>query len=119
MKKIAIDYSVAEPAARAGKMLCVAAHFEWDDVGDFASVANLLTRGRAKDLAVLGSQARVLSESSSGIVVAQQDRLVTVVGMQDIVVVDTPDALLVTNKAHAQDVKQLVNRLRDSETEVL
>lgn len=119
LKKIAIDYSVAEPAARAGKMLCVAAHFEWDDVGDFASVANLLTRGRAKDLAVLGSQARVLSESSSGIVVAQQDRLVTVVGMQDIVVVDTPDALLVTNKAHAQDVKQLVNRLRDSETEVL
>src|SRR5690606_5069140 len=43
LPKIAIDYSVAEPAAAQGKMVCVAAHFEWDDVGDFASVANVLT----------------------------------------------------------------------------
>ncbi|MDO4241553.1 MAG: mannose-1-phosphate guanylyltransferase [Microbacteriaceae bacterium] len=113
LPKVAIDYTVAEPAAKAGRMLCVAAHFAWDDVGDFASVANLLSRGRKHDLAVLGDGAQVLSESSSGIVVAQPGRLVTVVGVSDIVIVDTPDVLLVTDKKHAQDVKNLVARVRN------
>lgn len=110
--KVAIDYSVAEPAAKAGRMVCVTAHFDWDDVGDFASVANLLSRGRRSDLAVLGDGAQVLSDHSSGIVVSESDRLVALVGMQDVVVVDTNDVLLVTSKRHAQDVKQLVNRMK-------
>ena len=114
LEKIAIDYTVAEPAAAAGKMVCVAAHFDWDDVGDFASVANLLTRGRGSgsDLAVLGDGAQVLSDASSGIVVSESDRLVALVGVEDAVVVDTQDVLLVTTKSKAQDVKKLVERMR-------
>lgn len=112
LPKIAIDYTVAEPAAAAGKMVCVAAHFDWDDVGDFASVANLLTRGRGSDLAVLGDGAQVLSDASSGIVVSESDRLVALVGVEDVVVVDTADVLLVTSKSRAQDVKNLVNRMK-------
>ena len=112
LPKIAIDYTVAEPAAAAGKMVCVAAHFDWDDVGDFASVASLLTRGRSSDLAVLGDGAQVLSDDSSGIVVSESDRLVALVGMDDVVVVDTADVLLVTSKDRAQDVKGLVNRMK-------
>lgn len=114
LPKIAIDYTVAEPAAEAGKMVCVAAHFDWDDVGDFASVANLLTRGRAGDLAVLGDRAQVLSDASSGIVVSESDRLVALVGVEDVVVVDTADVLLVTTKAKAQEVKSLVGRMKVS-----
>lgn len=114
LPKIAIDYSVAEPAAAAGRMVCVAAHFEWDDVGDFASIADLMTRGRKGDLAVLGDGAQVLSDASSGIVVSESDRLVALVGMEDVVVVDTADVLLVTSKQHAQDVKGLVNRMKVS-----
>lgn len=114
LPKIAIDYTVAEPAAAAGNMVCVAAHFEWDDVGDFASIADLLTRGRKGDLAVLGDGAQVLSDASSGIVVSESDRLVALVGMRDVVVVDTADVLLVTSKAHAQDVKSLVDRMKTS-----
>lgn len=114
LPKIAIDYTVAEPAAAANKMVCVAAHFDWDDVGDFASVANLLTRGRGSDLAVLGDGAQVLSDASSGIVVSESDRLVALVGMEDVVVVDTADVLLVTSKSRAQDVKSLVNRMKVS-----
>lgn len=114
LPKIAIDYTVAEPAAAAGNMVCVAAHFDWDDVGDFASVANLLTRGRGSDLAVLGDGAQVLSDASSGIVVSDSNRLVALVGMEDVVVVDTADVLLVTSKSRAQDVKNLVNRMKGS-----
>ena len=61
---------------------------------------------------MLGDGAQVLSDRSSGIVVSESDRLVALVGLQDVVVVDTADVLLVTSKEHAQDVKGLVERMR-------
>ncbi len=112
LAKIAIDYSVAEPAAAAGRLVVVPAHFDWDDVGDFASIAKLHLGGRKSDLAILGEDARVLSDSSSGIVVSQGSRTIALIGVQDIVVVDTPDALLVTTSANAQKVKSVVDALR-------
>jgi mannose-1-phosphate guanylyltransferase len=45
-------------------------------------------------------------------VVATSGRIITLLGVHDIVVVDTPDALLVTTKEHAQDVKQVVEQMR-------
>ena len=111
LKKVAIDYSVAEPAAKKGLVACVPAEFEWHDVGDFAAIAELQSQGRSGNLAVLG-QAKVLSDSSSGILVSENDKLVALIGVEDIIVVDTPDALLVTTKQHAQRVKGLVDSLR-------
>lgn len=113
LKKIAIDYSVAEPAASAGLVAVVPAEFEWHDVGDFAAIAELQSEGRKNNLAVLGS-ARVLADSSSGILVSETGRLVALIGLEDVIVVDTPDALLVTTKEHAQQVKSLVDSLRQS-----
>jgi mannose-1-phosphate guanylyltransferase len=55
-----------------------------------------------------------VSEDSSGVVVALGGRLVALIGLDDVVVVDTPDALLVTTRGRAQDVKALVDRLRQS-----
>jgi mannose-1-phosphate guanylyltransferase len=54
----------------------------------------------------------VLADASTGIVVSQTDRIISLVGVQDIVVVDTPDALLVTTKANAQRVKSVVDALK-------
>lgn len=112
LAKIAIDYSVAEPAAAAGRLAVIPGRFGWDDVGDFASIAKLHARGRPANLAILGGNARVLSDSSSGIVVSQTDRIISLIGVQDIVVVDTPDALLVTTSQHAQRVKSVVDALK-------
>jgi mannose-1-phosphate guanylyltransferase len=112
LKKIAIDYSVAEPAAAAGTLAVIPGDFDWDDVGDFASIAKLHSSGRGTDLAILGKNARVLADSSSGIVVSQSKRVISLIGVTDIVVVDTPDALLVTTSEHAQRVKSVVDALR-------
>jgi len=112
LRKIAIDYSVAEPAAAAGRMVVVPGEFDWDDVGDFAAIAKLQSGGRKSDLVILGENARVLADASSGIVVGQSDRIISLIGVQDIVVVDTPDALLVTTKANAQRVKSVVDALK-------
>ncbi|WP_166983992.1 mannose-1-phosphate guanylyltransferase [Paramicrobacterium fandaimingii] len=114
LKKIAIDYSVAEPSAAKGRMAVVPGHFGWDDVGDFASLAKLNSNGRTGDLAILGENARVLADASSGIVVANSDRIVSLIGVKDIVVVDTPDALLVTTSENAQRVKGVVDALKIS-----
>lgn len=112
LKKIAIDYTVAEPAAKAGRLAVVPGDFDWDDVGDFAAIAKLHSRGRTSDLAILGENARVLADASSGVVVSQTGRLISLIGVTDIVVVDTPDALLVTTSANAQRVKAVVDALK-------
>ena len=112
LKKIAIDYVVAEPAAEKGKLAVVPGHFDWDDVGDFASLAKLNSNGRKNDLAILGENARILSDAASGIVVSHTSRVISLIGVKDIVVVDTPDALLVTTSENAQRVKHVVDALK-------
>lgn len=112
LKKIAIDYAVAEPAADKGRLAVIPGHFDWDDVGDFASLTKLISNGRKNDLAVLGPKARVLSDAATGILVSQTSRVISLVGVKDIVVVDTPDALLVTTIEHAQRVKGVVESLK-------
>jgi mannose-1-phosphate guanylyltransferase len=111
LPRIALDHAVAEPAADAGRVAVVPASFGWDDIGDFDSLAASLEHDLGH-LTVLGDASRVGSIDSSGLVVAASGRVVHVVGLDDVVVVDTEDALLVTTRARAQDVKQVVARLR-------
>ncbi|GAB2983352.1 mannose-1-phosphate guanylyltransferase [Nocardioides montaniterrae] len=112
LPKIAIDHAVAEPAAAAGRVAVVPGGFGWDDVGDFDSLAGLL--GERDELTVLGDGALVQAEGATGVVVPGSGRLVAVVGLDDIVVVDTPDALLVTTRDRAQDVKAIVAALKEN-----
>lgn len=112
LPRIAFDYVVAEPAAAAGALAVVPGDFDWDDVGDFASIARLHSGGRKGDLAILGDSPTVLSDNSTGVVVANSKRIVSLIGVKDIVVIDTPDALLVTTTEHAQRVKAVVDALR-------
>ncbi len=120
LPRIAIDHAVAEPAAAAGRVAVVPGAFGWDDVGDFASLATLLAAGRAgaRDAGasgpvVLGDPDRVVCVDASGLVVTA-DRPIAVVGVHDVVVVDTGDALLVTTSAHAQRVKDVVERIKET-----
>lgn len=111
LTKIAIDHAIAEPVATAGGVAVVPGDFDWDDVGDFASLAPLLPAG--PDGVTLGDDAGVLRIDAPGsFVVPGSGRTVTVVGLTDAVVVDTPDAVLVTTRAHAQDVKSAVDAWR-------
>ncbi len=107
LTRITIDHAVAEPAAAAGQVAVVPAAFDWDDVGDFDSLAAILAGG----LQVLGSAEQVIGLDTSGLVSAGGGRLVAVIGLDDIVVVDTPDAVLVVPRSRAQDVKRVVDEL--------
>lgn len=110
LTKIAIDLAVAEPAADAGRVVVVPGDFRWDDVGDFASLAEVLPGNGP--LTVVGPDTSVVDIDASGLVVPGSGRLVALVGLSDVVVVDTPDALLVVAKDRAQDVKSVVDTLK-------
>jgi mannose-1-phosphate guanylyltransferase len=111
LPQIALDHAVAEPAADAGRVAVVPAAIGWEDIGDFDALSHLLEADLGH-LTVLGEGSCVRGVDSSGLVVAGTGRVISVVGLDDIVVVDTPDALLVTSRERAQDVKQVVSRLR-------
>lgn len=120
LTKIAIDHAIAEPVAAAGGVAVVPGDFTWDDVGDFASLGSLLaapvatgTTGEDDGSRTLGDEAGVLRIDAPGaLVLGGATRSVTVIGVPGAVVVDTPDALLVTTRAHAQTVKSAVDGWR-------
>jgi mannose-1-phosphate guanylyltransferase len=113
LTKVAIDHAVAEPAAAQGRVAVVPGRFSWDDVGDFTSLGSLLSEtADAPGLKVLGDVDLVLAKDTTGVVIPGSGRTVAVLGLDDIVVVDTPDALLVTTREHAQSVKALVDLLK-------
>ena len=114
LQKIAIDHAIAEPAAADGLVAVVPASFTWDDVGDFASLGGLLkVDPAANGMTVIGDAENIVAIGSSGVVAARGGRTVAVVGLNDVVVVDTPDAVLVVARHHAQDVKVVVDRLKE------
>lgn len=121
LPKIAIDYAVAEPAAAAGDVAVIPGVFNWDDVGDFAAIGRLNKASAEEGIINLGdTEVRVYADNATGVVYSDRPRVIALVGIDDVVVVDTADALLVTTKHHAQKVKQTVEALKaDGAHEVL
>lgn len=112
LERISIDHALAEPVAADGGLVTIPGHFGWDDVGDFNSLAGLLPAVDGAGNKVLGDVDQIVRIDSAGsVIVPGGGRLVTVLGLDDVVVVDTPDAVLVTTRARAQQVKELVARL--------
>lgn len=112
LPKTSIDYAVAEPAAEAGDVAVIPGDFIWDDVGDFAAIARLNPAANESGVTVIGETPRVYADDASGVVVTDTSRVIALIGVEDIVVVDTGDALLVTTTEHAQSVKQAVESIK-------
>jgi mannose-1-phosphate guanylyltransferase len=101
-----IDYGVME---RAAGIACVPAEIGWSDLGSWAAAHD----HSAKDAAGNAFGADVVAVGSRGCLVrAPRERLVALVGVEDLVVVDTGDALLVCRKDRAQDVKPVLDELK-------
>lgn len=130
LEKIAIDHAIAEPVAAEGGVAVVPADMGWDDVGGFDALASVIVPAsdpRADGVAILDARGaghgslNVEGYDSAGTLVASTSgRVVRLLGVPDLVVVDTPTVLLVTTADRAQDVKGLVDRLAaDSRTDLL
>lgn len=117
LERISIDYAVMEGAAAAGKVGVVPGDFGWNDVGDFDTLGNVLPTDDTGNVVIASGdeQAAVASlDARRNVIVSRSDRLVGVLGIDDLIVVDTPEAVLVCPRDRAQDVKRLVDRLKSS-----
>jgi len=105
LKKISVDYAILE---NSDNVVVTPASFDWDDVGAWPAVA----RHRKRDAHGNVLEGRALVEQGeNNIVLAEGSHLVAVVGADDLIVVQTPDATLVCPKDRAQDIKALLTRV--------
>jgi mannose-1-phosphate guanylyltransferase / mannose-6-phosphate isomerase len=105
---ISLDYAVMERAAEAGDVVAVRGSFDWSDVGSWQAVAALAdadvdgNRGQGERVAIATRETYVHAA----------DRVVATVGVENLVIVDTPDAVLVAHRDHLQRVKDVVGVLK-------
>ncbi len=107
---VSIDYAVMEKAENSA---VVGGEFGWSDIGSWKALSELYESDEAGNR-ILGKA--VLVESSRCFV-QSDERLVAAVGVHDLVIVDTGDAVLVADRDCAQDVKEVVNQLSDLKDE--
>jgi len=106
-EKTSFDYAVMEKTTRAK---VVYADFAWSDVGDWRELWSVTE----KDEDGVAIEGTVVAMDTKNAYLRSSDRLVCTLGMQDIAVVDTPDAVLVAPLERAQEVKSLVNLLTET-----
>jgi mannose-1-phosphate guanylyltransferase len=103
-----IDVGIMEPATNVAT---IPARFGWSDIGSWAELWEL-SEGDIDGNVALG-RGRVLTSDSHGNLVYADGRTVALVGIQDLIVVETEDAVFVAPRDRAQDVRTIVRRLRD------
>jgi len=119
MPKISIDYAVAE---KAKNMVLVVASFFWTDIGDWKEVWENLKKDEVGNVIIDGDEpgGEVINIDTSDALIHMDGRMIAIIDVDNVVVVDTKDALLICSKSRAQNVKQIVNILKDQKrTELL
>jgi mannose-1-phosphate guanylyltransferase len=113
LPRIPIDTAIMEGAAEQGRVGVVAGDFGWDDVGDWDTLATILARpGESNVRLRCEPENHLAHDTERTLVVSSAGRLIATLGVSDLVIVDTPDALLVCARDRAQDVKKLVDQLK-------
>jgi mannose-1-phosphate guanylyltransferase/mannose-6-phosphate isomerase len=107
LENVSIDYAVMEKAA---DIAVVPGEFGWSDIGSWSAVAGVIPADDEGNTAV---GAHVILDSKN-VHIESQDRLVAVIGLDNLLIVDTPDALLVADKAKSQDVRKIVEHLKET-----
>lgn len=102
---ISIDYAVME---RSSNVAVVPGDFGWSDIGSWGAVSEL-TRPDEAGNRVEGEAILVDTENTY---IQSESRLVAAVGLEHLIIIDTPDALLVANRDRVQDVKKVVEKLK-------
>jgi mannose-1-phosphate guanylyltransferase len=119
-ENISVDYAVLEPRSAKGErksnLYCIPADFGWNDLGSWAALYEHSSDGESPN--VVRAEKSYSLEASGNFVHAPK-KFVAVVGVKNLVVVDTEDALLITTREHSQDVSKIVKHLDEKKLEKL
>lgn len=102
LPKISIDYAVLE---KADRVLMVESGFDWDDIGSWTAIAKYLDSDAAGNV---GNATLAAVDSRQNLVYSTEGKLIALLGVQDLIVVQTADALLVCNRHEAERIKHLI-----------
>ncbi len=110
-EKISIDYAISE---QANNLVVIPGDFGWDDVGDWKVVAQL-NDSNGDGNVVIGDGQRIptLAIDSTDNLIHADKKLVAMVGVNDMIVVDTDEILMIVPKDRSQEVKKLVEKLKE------
>jgi len=108
---ISIDYAISE---KAHNLLLIPGNFSWSDVGDWHVAYDLGRKDEHDNVYTQENPAAelVTQDSRANLIASSDSRLVALVGVEDLVIVDTPEILLVCDKNKSQDVKKIVEQLK-------
>lgn len=110
IRKISIDYAVMEPSAAKGDVLVIPGDCGWNDVGSW-DMMDILHEPDESNNILLGD---VVAVDVKDAVIYSSTRTVTAVDVENIVIVETPDAIMVCRKDKAQEVKKIVDALNEA-----
>lgn len=102
---ISIDYALMERSARVATVPC---DMGWSDIGSWNAMSELTNPDSSGNRCI----GEIVSQGALNNFVHSPKRLTALVGVQDLMVIDTPDALLIAHKDHTQDVKHIVGQLK-------
>lgn len=111
MPEISVDYAISE---KASNFLLLVADYQWKDIGDWKEVWETLSKDAQGNVIIDGDEpgGRVINIDTSDALVHTDGRLIAIIDVDNVVVVDTKDALLVCSKSRAQNVKKIVEELK-------
>ena len=107
LPKISFDYAIME---KADRVLVVEATFDWDDVGSWRAVARYL---KSDDKGNTANCEITTLDSTNNIICNPDDTTVALLGVHNLIVVRTADAVLICHRHHAEKIKNLVSKLRE------
>ena len=116
-ENISVDYAILEPRSakgeQASRLYCLPAEFGWNDLGSWESLYEYQvdTRLRGDEDGNVSEVAGVMTIDSENNYIYSPKKFVALVGVKDLVIVETEDALLVTHRKHSQDVGKIVKEL--------
>ncbi len=121
-ENISVDYAVLEPRSRKGEgksgISCIPANFGWNDLGSWTALYEHRNAGKNDEANVIVAE-QSFALNAEGNFVHSPRKFVAVVGVKNLVVVETDDALLITTREHAQDVGKVVKHLDENKLERL
>ena len=122
-ENISIDFAVLEPRSAKGEqdsnIFCLRADFGWNDLGSWTALhEHQSAKATPADGNLISGQG-IFTLGASGNYVHAPGKFVAVVGVKNVVVVETDDALLVTTREHSQDVGKIVKHLQEKKLKKL
>jgi mannose-1-phosphate guanylyltransferase len=108
MDKISIDYGIME---KLDDILVVPGAFDWNDIGNWATVCDITPKDT--DGNVVQAHRHIGIDTTDSLIVGTGGRVVATIGVNDLIIIDTEDAILICRKDRAQDVKKIVDKLKE------